>query len=161
MKQQVTDTEGELGVFPKPVRMELFDNVKQLGLQGIEGDHVVMIDIVLFLLGTADDIQVVRGTVVEKVAVFPADPEDKSAIGHVRIRTEDMMGHFRRNHDHIAGLELMRLAVDDHGNFSVQKEIKFVIIVSVVLHTGKMGIIIIIKLKIPGHHILSGAECSL
>ena len=59
------------------------------------------------------------------------------------------MLHMRRDHDDVAGLERQDLVVDVDRDISLEKKIKFIIIVGMQVYFGQIVVIIIVKFEIP------------
>ena len=161
MQDQVVDAQGDLRLPTEAVRLHLLQKSQNLGLNGIKGNFVIVKNIVLSGLNQLHQVAVIRREVKEMTAELLTDPEDETPVGQIHAVDYCHMGEPGRNHDQIPGHKGVDLTVNLYAHVSLQKKIKFIVVMRVQQHLRAGGVIVIVKLKILRKHILPGAELSL
>lgn len=147
MKKQIVYGKRNPGVPTKAVGVNIPQKLKDFCLNQIHADGVIVVDVLLFRQCTGNHIFIISGKKNKLLKKIFADPEHKTAIRCLWSTVFYPVGDSRGNNDNIAGNQIKGVLVNVHGGIAGQEKIKLIIIMSMRLHTGQIGIVIIEDFK--------------
>ena len=158
MKKKVTDANEYFFLFSETVPVDFLDQVKDPGLNAAESNRIIMKNILPLICGKADNVEIVFRHLPDSFIIIHADPENKPAVRLFRITDHCFMMDPRRDHDYISLFQVIELLFNKIRDGSLQKKIKFIIIMSMTVHIRHMAVAVIIKLIVFREHILPGQK---
>src|SRR5699024_2002604 len=81
VEKKIADTDKNFFFFSKPVPVYLLNQMKDSGLDTAEVHCNIMKNILRFLPGKTDNIEIFFGHLTDSLIIVHADPKDKTAVG--------------------------------------------------------------------------------